>query len=158
MSNFANPRGPNSDGSCSCQSGRVIICQSGGVQTRRILFLPIRKGQILPIRRGPISEGSCFCQSKRVIFCQSGGVPNRRGPVCASLEESCFANPEGFHFGGVLFLAIRKGHFLPIWRGPNSEGSSFYQYVRVKFCQSGGVPIRRGPVFANPKGSSFANP
>ena len=50
---------------------------------------------------------------------------------------------------------------MPIRRGPNfaiPEGSIF---ANTEGSQSGGVPIlpiRRGPNFANPEGSSFANP
>ena len=76
----------------------------------------------------PIPEGSQF-----------GGVPfwpNWRGP---NSEGSCF-------------LPIRRGpspedQTLPIRRGPNSERSCFYQ--------SGGIPIRRGPLLANLEGSQF---
>ena len=71
-----------------------MFCQSGGVQTRRVLFLPIRKGKFLPIRRGPNSEGSCLSQSGRVIFCQSGGLKIRKGAV--------FTNPLGFHWNRLV--------------------------------------------------------
>ena len=109
-------RGPISDGSCSCQSGRVMFCQPGGVQTRRVLFLPIRKGKFLPIRR----------------------VPIRRGPDFANPKWSSFPNPEGSQFGGVLSEPIRKSHILPIWRGENSDGCCFYQSVRVSLEQISG--------------------
>ena len=56
----------------------------------------------------------------------------------------------GSQFREVLSLPIRKGHMLPIRRGPNSEGSCF--------CESGWFPVRRGPIFANPEASYFANP
>ena len=39
----------------------------------------------------------------------------------------------------------------------DSEGSCFCQSGRVEFCQSGGDPIRRRFVFANPGGACFAN-
>ena len=92
-----------------------MFCQSGGVQTRRVLFLPIRKGKFLPIRRVPIRRGpvfanpkgssfpnpegsqfggSCLSQSRRVIFCQSGGVKIRKGAV--------FTNPLGFHWNRLV--------------------------------------------------------
>ena len=122
-----------------------------------VLFLAIRKGHILPIWRGPNSEGSSFYQYVRVKFCQSGGVPIRRGPVFTNPKGSSFAIPEGSQFEGVLSVPVRKSHVLPIWRGPNSEGSCFCQSKRVIFCQSGGVPIRRGPVCASPEESCFAN-
>ena len=60
------------------------------------MFLPIRRGHFLPIRRGSNSEESCFCQTRRVIFLpiRKGHImPMRRGP-----------NSEG-----VLFLSIRRG-------------------------------------------------
>ena len=65
------------------------------------------------------SEGSCFWQSRR--------VPNRRVPVFANPDRSYFTNQEESQFGAVLFLPIR--------RGPHSEGSCF--------CLSGGVSERR---------------
>ena len=39
----------------------------------------------------------------------------------------------------------------------DSEGSCFFQSGRVELCQSGGDPIRSGPVLVNPEGSCFAN-
>ena len=185
---FANPegsylpirRGHNSEGSCFCQSGRVIFCQSRGAQ----------------FRRGPL-----FCQSRRVRICQSEGVRIRR--------VLYFNTPEGFQFGEVPFLPIRKGRNLLIWRGPvfcpigwvqfggvlfsqiggvflanlegpnsegsctlpkwrgpflpirrdpNSERSCFCQSGRVIFCPSGGVTIGRGLVFGNPEGSHLTIP
>ena len=49
-------------------------------------------------------------------------------------------------------MPIRKVHFLPIRRGPDSEGSYFCQSGRVKLWQSGGVPNRRGPVLCQSGG------
>ena len=49
-----------------------------------------------------------------------------------------------------LFSPVQKDQSLPIRRGQNLEGSCFLS-IRS-------VPVRRGPVFANPEGSYFASP
>ena len=120
----------DSEGSCFCQSGRVNVCQSGGVPFRTGPVLANPEGSCFANLEGSKLGGSCFYQSVRVNFCQSGGS----------------------QFGGVLFLPTQKGHLFPILRGPNSEVSCLSQSGRVIFCQSGGVKIRKGAVFTNPLG------
>ena len=94
-------------------------------------------------------------------------LPIRKVPSFVNLEGSqyqlgrfqIFANPKGSYFylsGKVIFLQVRwshilanpKGSFFSYPRGPN-----FGQLGRFPFCQLGRVPIRRGPIFANPEGS-----
>ena len=73
---FANPEGPNLEGSCRCQSGRVLFYHSGGVPIRRRPVFANPEGSFfanpegrnlegsyfLPIRRSPNSEGFFFGQ------------------------------------------------------------------------------------------------
>ena len=57
---------------------------------------------------------------------------------------------------------IRRVLFLPIRRGLSSEGSNFFSIRKGSqfgggsyFCQPEGIPIPRGPNFANYGGSQF---
>ena len=73
-----------------------------------VLFLPIRRGPFLPIRRGLV-----FANPKSYYFCQFGG--------------SYFANPAGYVFcqyGGYYFGQNLSGN--------KKVNSKRYQVVRIQ--------------------------
>ena len=61
-----------------------------------VLFLPIRKDHILPIRRDPVFANPEKSSIRGSCFCKVGEVPIRRRPV--------FAKSEGYNILVLLFI------------------------------------------------------
>ena len=82
------------------------------------------------------------------LLLQNQRAPNPKGSNVFQFRRG--PSPEGSFFHKTGGVPIRRGLIFANSEGPNPEGS--------KFCQSGGVsilPIRKGPIFANPAGYYF---
>ena len=94
-------------------------------------------------------DTNCIIASENV----SGGVQVENQE---SLRKAIFTKPEGSQLGGVRIFPNSEGSqsggvvILLIQRGPNPEGSQFFQSRGVLF-----LPFRRGTVFCQPGGVLF---